>query len=206
LRIGLRRWFLSPFGQRGATRSLGAFVLVVVSIACSSNPPIHHQASVDQSSPSSVAIAYVTALFEGNVNKANSFVSPVYRNILPVVNAGQSPAVGQTRNIAVGSSTVNGDSAFVVLTGTLCGPRPQAAQPSAASPATNADSGGTPSPGPPAPAPPAPSQHMARRCFTNTDPHSSNPAFRVELVRSQDGGNWFVTFPYPASSPTPSGS
>ncbi len=191
-----------PSSQPILLRGLGAVVLTLALLACSSSATPSHQASPDRSSPAGVAVAYVTALFAGDLSRASTFVSPADRNVLQVISAGQSPSPGQIRNLAVGSTTVNGDSAYVVLTGTLCGPLRRGGLGSLSS-------GGSASPAPsPPPGPNAggggatsspSSSATSRSCFTNTDPKSINPAFRVALVRSPGSDAWFVTFPHPAT-------
>lgn len=186
-------------------------MLVATATGCSPSPATQQQGVPGSASPGAVAVAYVRALFSGDVVKANGLVAPAYRNVLAVIAAGHPPAVGLIRNLAVGSTSVRGDSAIVILTGTLCGPPPQAAPASPAADGPGSGLGGTPSPGSSTPGPKAASGAVprdspntrARRCFTNTSASSSDPAFRVALVRSPGTGDWQVIFPIPSNTPHP---
>ena len=143
----------------------------------------------DPSSPGGIAVAYVNAVTDGDYARAVTFVSPPERNVLEAITAGNPPS-GDARNIAVGSESISGDSAIVVLTGTIC-------TAAVATGPGSTGSGGVPSSSPPTEASADSTDPPSRdnvRCFTNTDPRSMDPVFRVSLTRDATADRWFITF------------
>lgn len=130
--------------------------------------------------PGTVALRYNQALFAGDFPAASQYVVPSDRNAFLALTTGLGDSSVTSRDLAIGSVTVNGSTALAILTGTIC------------------STGGT------APLS-APSATSAPQCISNTDSHSINPAFRVTLSRGSDGA-WMVFYqaPEPGRGP-PSG-
>lgn len=129
-------------------------------------------AKVPSSAPGPVAVAYTRDIFLGKLTEAATMVLPSYRSEFRVLQTVMATNTGSVTNLAAGDATFSGNTAMVVLTGTICENTP----------------GATPS------ASPVP------RCLTNSDPNSSNPGFRVALEKSAKN-QWFIYFPLPAASP-----
>lgn len=162
---------------------LAAFALAACSEASSVESP------GVRSSPGQTAVEYVNALAAGDYERAIAFVTPAERYVLEAIAAGDPPT-GTAKNIAIGSETVTGNSAVVILTGTLCSA-------AGGSEGGSTGSGGVASSSPPAETG-AESGDAPRgadgRCTTNHDPHSADPMFRVLLKQVPSTDRWFVTF------------
>lgn len=127
---------------------------------------------VPVSAPGAVAVAYTSDIFSGNLNEAAALVLPSYRSEFRVLQTIMATNTGSATNLAPGDTTFSGNTAVVVVTGTICGNSPSA----------------------------TPSASPAPRCLTNSDPNSSNPGFRVALEKSANN-QWFIYFPLPTASP-----
>ena len=106
--------------------------------------------------PGDVALRYVRAIFGGDLAAARRLVEPSSQDAQKLVELGIGQQKLSSRDLAVGSSVIDGDHATVVVTGTLCRRPPSAASSS----------------------PPD--------CISNTDARSSDPVFRVYLARQAD--------------------
>jgi hypothetical protein len=129
--------------------------------------------SATQSSPESVAIAYVKALYSSTPADAGQFVLPSDRPFFKIMEGiiAKTNKIGSTRDLAAGSVTATGNSAEVIFTGSLCGTDSVQVSTTTAS-------------------------HPI--CVTNTDPKSTK--FLVKLKRV--GNEWFVYLPHPSQPPT----
>jgi hypothetical protein len=130
--------------------------------------------------PAAVALGYGRALFAGQFVAASRYVAPASRNGFLVLTDGLRPSGIGARDLAVGSTVINGPAAITVLTGTVCS-------------------------GVAAVAPTSAGGAGAHDCVTNTDPHSTSPVFSVNLARAPDG-QWLVVFPAPPGAPATGGA
>lgn len=124
--------------------------------------------------PDQVAMSYARSLFSGDFDAASQRVDSAGRGSFLALTAGLGPSSVRGHDLAVGSSSVTGTSAVVVLTGTLCSTHSLATLSAAA-------------------------QSPGAGCISNADPHSLNPIFRIDL--SYEAGRWLVTFRTPQTSP-----
>lgn len=172
-----------PDGPLPATRPVSVLLaLMALSVAgCATAGAARDPAPAAMPGPGAVALGYGRALFAGQFVAASRYVAPASRNGFLVLTDGLRPSGIGSRDLAVGSTVINGRAAITVLTGTVC-------------------SGGTATV-----APASPGSAGARDCVTNTDPHSSSPVFTVNLARAP-GGQWLVVFPAPSGTPTGGGA
>lgn len=153
--------------------------LVALSVAaCSTATATAGPAPVPGSAPGTAALQYSRALFDGNFTAASRYVAPASRNGFLVLTDGLSPNSVKSHDLAIGSTTVKGSTAVVVITGTVC-----------------TDGGVNPSPSAKG------GNSTAYNCITNTDRNSSNPVFTVNLDREADG-QWMVVYLMPDTSQT----
>lgn len=164
-------------GRRPPGRSLMAAAAVacaaLMTAGCGSGRPM--AAGRDAQGAGAAALQYAQALFAGDSRMAGGYVEPASRGAFMLIAGGLKPSSLRSRNLAVGSSTVTGQAAVVILTGTICASATVGTQ------LSNAASG-------------------AMQCVTNADRHSSNPVFDVELTRAASG-NWLVVYRAPAMAP-----
>jgi hypothetical protein len=132
-------------------------------------------AGQDTQGAATAALQYAQALFAGDYRMAGGYLEPASHGAFMLITAGLKPSSLRSRNLAVGSSTVTGQAAVVILTGTICASATVGTEPSIAA------SG-------------------AMQCVTNSDRHSSNPIFGVQLTRAANG-NWLVVYRVPAIAP-----
>jgi len=118
----------------------------------------------DQSAPGPVAVAYTQALISGDVPGAERLVLPKDRATLAKVPLPKGMNV-HAYGLGVGSSSVKETSATVVLTGKIC----------------NMTGSRAPSP-------------STGSCISNADINSTNPLFRLALIRDADQ-KWYVSLP-----------
>jgi hypothetical protein len=158
--------------------SLLPVVPVLFLLACGSAPDSnsqHPEPALPRSEPGAVALAYTITLGNGDVAGALELVSPIYREQLTTVFKAAGPSRVEMHDMAVGSVSEADGNALVILTGSLCSISPPATG------ANDATSGSMP-------------------CVSNSDPHTTNPAFHVRLVRNSDS-KWEIAF-LPSNSGT----
>ncbi len=117
----------------------------------------------------SIALKYVAAVFSHSPQNATSLVLPSLRGPFANMMAIISHNKVSSRDISPGAITVTDNNAVVVFTGTIC---------SIAAGSTTSNEGASAAPN-------------SDGCLSNTDPHSSNPAFQVKLQKASDG-HWYV--------------
>jgi hypothetical protein len=115
--------------------------------------------------PGSVATRAVTSLANGDAATFKKLTAPNQRQVISHVPSSLPVGNGSATNIAVGSLIVNGQSAKVVLTGTLC----------LRIPTTNT----------------SPSAKAPLKCVTNGDAQTLNPLFIQYLIRI--GSTWYIS-------------
>jgi len=154
-------------------------VLTFFAAGCSATPKASVTtpgASSNAPSPGSVALAYASDIFTHRLSEAAELMVPtdegVFASLEPIMASNAASATG----LAIGSTLVSGDTAVVVLVGTLCSGPPPTPVP------VNSASGGM-------------------KCVANTDPHGTDPAFIVHL-EEVSGGGWYVYFPVPTPGPS----
>lgn len=145
-----------------------ATVALVGLAACGTNGST---VAANNSSPATVALQYTEALFGGHLDAARQFVAPASQNTFLVVTAGLGSLSMRTQGLTIGSTSVSDSTAVAILMGTLCSSHGLA-------PLTPADTS------------------SSVNCVTNSNPHSANPVFRVQLIRNSDG-RWLVTYRAP---------
>lgn len=160
----------TPSGIR--RRALHAILVATITattvIAASSCTSAHQSAATSTlNDPRTVALEYARALFAGRTDKARELVAPESRAAFDAISNAAAAFATRSLNLAVGSSTVTGDIAVEVLTGTMCRTVKS-------------------------PSPPAPSGSPLTDCVTNSDPRTKNPIFRITLRRN--GHTWQVFF------------
>jgi len=170
-----------PAGRSPAARAAGLVsALIALGLAgCAS--AASGPGPAPSAAPGTVALRFTRTLLAGHFTAASRYVAPASRNAFLVLTDGLRPSSVSGRNLAVGSTTINGPAAVVVLTGTICtggGTAPPSASP------------GRPAPG---------------ACISNTDPHGGNPAFRVDLAKGPDG-QWLVVYRVPTATPSTGGT
>lgn len=121
--------------------------------------------------PGKIAVAYTVDLFSDRLSRARELVYSLDRPTFDVFAAVIRGNRLSARGVSVGSSTVKGNSSVVVLEGTFC----------LAGPAGTGSRAKT---------------SEVPKCFTNSNPKSSNKAARVALMRSATG-HWYVYYPRP---------
>ena len=85
-----------------------------------------------------MALRFTRTLLAGHFAAASRYVAPASRNGFLVLTGGLRPSSVSGSNLAVGSTTINGAAAVVVLTGTICtggGTAPPSASPGRPAPA-----------------------------------------------------------------------
>ncbi len=121
--------------------------------------------------PGKIALNYTAELFSGRPSQARNLVysldRPAFDVIAEVIKGNRVSA----RGLSVGSATINGNLAVVVLEGTFC----------VAGPSGKVSTSKT---------------FQPSKCFTNSNPRSSNKAAQVALIRSATG-HWYVDYPKP---------
>jgi hypothetical protein len=125
------------------------------------------------SSPGEVALSYFSDVFSGQFKEASQWVDPKSRAPFELVFNDLSPSAVNDADLGVGSSTVTGDTALVIMTGKICTDGEGIAK---------SRPGSTPEPAP----------KLSYTCQSNRNPHSVNPVFRVKLVLTH-GNVWFVS-------------
>jgi len=121
--------------------------------------------------PGSIALIYTVDLFSGKPSEARDLVYSLDRQAFDVVAAVIKGNRVSAHGLSVGSSTIKGDAAVVVLEGTFC----------VAGPSGKVSKSKT---------------SQVSKCFTNSNPKSSNKAAQVALIRSATG-HWYVYYPRP---------
>jgi hypothetical protein len=168
---------------RSGIRHLGLHTLLIgvvlaTASACASSTAQSAGGRADVSMPSNAAVAYVTALFSGDVDRAAEFILPGDQNLFRYIADGVTSNSTRSENIKAAAVTVVGEKATVILTGTLCttpslSPTPMPSNsPSTQSPTISSDNA---------------------QCVSNTDPHTTNPIFQV-MLKSGDAGHWYVDY------------
>ena len=152
--------------------ALAAIVFVTSSIlADSSVAGSVPTAKVLLADPGKIAVAFTADIYSGRLGAARKLVyslnQPTFDIIAAVIRNNRASA----RNVSVGSLTVNGNTALVILEGTFCVAGPTGIK-------AGAKTYGVP------------------KCFTNSNPKSSNRAAWVKLIRLATG-HWYVYFPKP---------
>ena len=128
-------------------------------------------AKVLSADPGKIAVAFTTDIYSGRLGAARKLVyslnQPTFDIFAAVIRGNRVSA----RDVSVGSSTINGNTALVILEGTFCVAGPTGTK-------AGAKTYGVP------------------KCFTNSNPKSSNRAAWVKLIRLATG-HWYVYFPKP---------
>ncbi len=146
--------------------------------SCAANAP--NAASTNLNKPRSippqiVASEYVKDIFSAHLAAASALILSSQRTqIIRVLALNSGSKSVASYQIRAGSWNITGDTSRVELIGTVCstGSRTKSLKISGNN-----------------------STHSNSDCFTNTNPHSSNPAFRVNLKKV--GDTWYVYFPAP---------
>lgn len=158
------------FGRR--LFSLGVRILpqsVVISVliaACgSATARTADSAAAHDNSPGNVAVRYVDAVYTGHLSTAKSLVIASDRGAFGALALVLAEESLSERNVSVGSVTISGKNASVIVLGTLC-TQPGGSVTSQASRKVS--------------------------CVTNRNSHSTNSTFQVLLQSS--GQRWQVRF------------
>jgi hypothetical protein len=125
------------------------------------------------SSPGEVALAYFSDVFSGEFKEASQWVDPKSRGPFELVFNDLSPSAVHDADLRIGSSTVTGDTALVIMTGKIC---------------TDGEGIAKPRPG----STPEPAPKPSYTCQSNRNPHSVNPVFGVKLILTH-GNVWYVS-------------
>jgi hypothetical protein len=145
---------------------MGALVAVMTGlVGCEGSVP----SSVPSSTPAAVAVAYTNDLFSNRLADAMAMVLPSSQGDFKLMETLVSQQSGSAHGLVAGATRTSGNSAVVVLLGTIC------MSGSDVSPGRSAAPGGA-------------------RCLSNADPGSTNPGFKVSLQKASDG-KWYVYFP-----------
>lgn len=159
------RWLMATF----------AVGLVMALAGCGGKET--HDAGDSATDAGAVALRYSQALFAGRFSEASRYVAPSSKDAISVLTAGLGHGSVSSRNLAIGSTQVTGESAVAILTGSICSSFGTTSLTSKSSP--------------------------SQQCVTNTDVHTDNPAFAVQLTR-QPSGRWLVSFSRAPSAGAPS--
>ncbi|MEJ0014532.1 MAG: hypothetical protein WDN07_02975 [Actinomycetota bacterium] len=146
------------------------FVASTILTGCSMGGSVSNTKALT-ADPGKIAVTFTVDLYSSKLSAARELVYSLDRppfDILAAVIRGNRTSA---RDVSVGSSTINGNTAIVILEGTFCVAGP-------AGTASGAKAYGVP------------------KCFTNSNPKSSNLAARVKLIRVATG-RWYVYFPRP---------
>jgi len=152
--------------------ALAAIVFVTSSILTNSSlAGFEPNTKALSAEPGKTAVAFTVDINSGRFGAARKLVyslnQPTFDILATVIRGNRVSA----RDVSVGSSTINGNTAVVILKGTFCVAGPTGA-------AYGAKTYGVP------------------KCFTNSNPKSSNRAAWVKLIRLATG-HWYVYFPRP---------
>lgn len=152
--------------------ALAAMVFVTSSILTDSSVAGSvPNAKVLSADPGKIAVAFTADIYSGRLGAARKLVyslnQPTFDIFAAVIRGNRVSA----RDVSVGSSTINGNTALVILEGTFCVAGPTGTK-------AGAKTYGVP------------------KCFTNANPKSSNRAAWVKLIRLATG-HWYVYFPKP---------
>ena len=71
--------------------------------------------------PGGVAVRYAQALFGGDIDTAKSLVDPQGASAFALMASGLGQTHVTGKDLGVGSTSINGDAAVVILVGTFCG-------------------------------------------------------------------------------------
>lgn len=165
------------------TRHRGALALVVLAglvlgMAGCATPAAQAPASAsavgDAAQAGQVAVKYASALFDGDIKTARALVEPASQQSLELIAAGGTQNAVHAKGLANGRTVITSGRAVTTLLGDLC----QGSSSRTVATVNPAD------------------------CISNHDPESTDPIFRVSLLRQPDG-EWRVTLsPEPGASPT----
>jgi hypothetical protein len=117
-----------------------------------------------QMSPGKVALIYTSELFHAKFKSAAELVDPAKRYLVPVFTDDLRTSSVDSHHLKVGSVTMSDLNAVVILLGTLC------------------STGNMRS---------LKSLPKGKYCVQNTNPHSSNLAFKIDVLKIP-GKGWFV--------------
>lgn len=155
--------------RRGTFRSANAVVVAIIVTAGCAS----RSTVVPRSDPADVAVRFATDLYSADPNRARSLVAATARGEFQViVNASAGRRLSST-GLQAGEVAKIGNSAIVTVLGTICGMSAEATRSSG----TAANS----------------------TCVSNSDRGSTDPRFRVSLMKASTGG-WVVYFPAPPSN------
>jgi hypothetical protein len=76
--------------------------------------------------PGDVALSYVRATFSADPSRARRWVEPASQDAYRIVELGIGDQELSARDLAVGSTKIDGDRATVIVLGTLCRKEPKA--------------------------------------------------------------------------------
>ena len=152
--------------------ALAAIVFVTSSILTNSSVAgFEPNTKALSANPGKTAVAFTVDLNSGKLGAARELMYSLDRPAFDILAAVIQGNRVSARDVSVGSSTINGNTAVVILEGTFCVAGPTGA-------AYGAKTYGVP------------------KCFTNSNPKSSNRAAWVKLIRLATG-HWYVYFPRP---------
>ena len=150
--------------------TVAALVASTILTGCSVGGSVPN-AKVLSADPGKIAVAFTADIFSGRLGAARKLVyslnQPTFDIFAAVIRGNRVSA----REVSEGSSTINGNTAVVILEGTFCVAGPTGTK-------AGAKTYGVP------------------KCFTNSNPKSSNRAAWVKLIRLATG-HWYVYFPKP---------
>ena len=156
--------------KRGSTVMAVALVVSTILTGCSVAGSVSNL-KVATADPGKIAVTYTLDLFSGKLSGARELMYSLDRPAFDIIAAVIRNNRASARNVSVGSLDVNGNTALVILEGTFCVAGPTGTK-------AGAKTYGVP------------------KCFTNSNPKSSNRAAWVKLIRLATG-HWYVYFPRP---------
>lgn len=150
-----------------------AVLCLLISVAavisgCDSSAPATN-ADASSTTPAAIAVAYANDLFSNRVSQATAMVSPDSQSDFRTVASIISQRPVSAHGLTAGTTKITGNTAVVVLVGTICRG------------GTQAGSGTTP-------------PSTSANCLSNSDPNLGNRGFMVSLKKATNG-KWYVYFP-----------